>query len=174
MPLIALTGGPGSGKTAVIAALRERGYDYVDDSARAIIQERIRQGLSPRPPAREFAEQILSRDTEQYRSKASAAGPVFFDRCVLDVLGMFHQLGLVTTLQLQALLVEFAYLRTAFIFPPWEEIYTTDDERDQTFADAVAVHTAVTRWYPRCGYDLVEVPRATVHERCNFILQRVA
>jgi len=32
MPLIALTGGPGSGKTTVIGALRERGYDCVTES----------------------------------------------------------------------------------------------------------------------------------------------
>ena len=44
----------GSGKTTVIAALREKGYECAPDAARAIIQERIRQGLSPRPPAREF------------------------------------------------------------------------------------------------------------------------
>jgi len=111
---------------------------------------------------------------EQYRLMASAAAPVFFDHCVLDALAMLDQLGLVSTTERQALLVEYAYSRTAFIFPPWEEIYTTDDERDQSFADAVAVHAAATDWYRRCGYDLVEVSRGTVHERCNFILQRVA
>jgi predicted ATPase len=174
MTLIALTGGPGSGKTTVIAALREEGYECAPDAARAIIQERIRQGLSPRPPAREFAQQILNREIAQYRSKACDAGPVFFDRCVLDALGMLNQLGAVSVQELQTLLAEYSYSRTAFIFPPWEEIYTTDDERDQTFADAVAVHTAVTAWYRRCGYDLVEVPRGTVHERCNFIVQRAA
>jgi predicted ATPase len=60
------------------------------------------------------------------------------------------------------------------VFPPWEEIYATDSERDHTFAHAVNVHTAVTAWYRNCGYDLVEVPRGTVQERCDFILQRVA
>jgi len=173
MTLIALTGGPGSGKSTVIAALRERGYDCAPDAARAIIQERISQGLSPRPPAREFAEQILSRETAQYRGKVGAAGPVFFDRCVLDALAMLDQLGAVSAKELQSLQVEYSYFRTAFIFPPWEEIYTTDDERDQTFADAVAVHAAVTAWYRACGYDLVEVPRGAVHERCNFIIQHV-
>jgi predicted ATPase len=174
MPLIALTGGPGAGKTTVIAALRERGYDCVPESARAIIQERIRQGLGPRPPAREFAEQILRRDLEQYGRMANAAGPVFLDRCALDALGMLDQLGLDSAIELGRLLEKYVYFRTAFSFPPWEEIYTTDAERDQTFADAVAVHDDVTSWYRRCGYDLVEVPRGTVRERCDFILQRVA
>lgn len=158
----------------MVTALRARGYDCAPDSARAIIQGRISRGLSPRPPAREFAEQILSRDKEQYRSKAGAAGPVFFDRCVVDALSMFDQLGLASTMEVQTLLAEYSYFRTAFSFPPWEQIYTTDSERDQTFKDAVAVHSAATAWYRKCGYDLVEVPRGTVHERCDFILQREA
>ncbi len=86
---------------------------------------------------------------------------------------MLFQVGLPSAIELQALLREYAYFRTAFIFPPWEEIYTTDSERDQTFHDAIAVHVGATAWYRRCGYDLVEVPRGTAHERCNFILQRV-
>ena len=173
MPLIALTGGPGAGKTSVIAALRARGYDCVPESARAIIQERLSKGLEPRPPAREFAQQILSLDIKQYRHLASAVGLVFFDRSALDALGMLDQLGLVSTAKMQASLIECAYFRTAFSFPPWEDIYTTDAERDQTFTDAVAVHESVTGWYSKCGYGLVEVPRGTVRERCDFILQHV-
>ena len=105
---------------------------------------------------------------------ASVPGLVFFDRCVLDAVAMIDQLTLTTAGGLQSLLAEYEYFRTAFIFPPWEEIYTTDTERDHTFAHAVAVHKEVAAWYPRCGYDLVEVPRGTVQERCDFILERVS
>jgi predicted ATPase len=171
--LIALTGGPGAGKTAVLTELGSRGYPCAPDSARAIIRERVSKGLEPRPPPREFAEQILSRDAKQYQRVADAVGPVFFDRGVVDALGMVNQLGPLSAAELQARLASYPYFRTAFCFPPWEEIYTTDAERDHTFAHAVAVHREVAAWYPRCGYDLVDVPRVTVQERCEFILQRV-
>ena len=119
MPLIALTGGPGAGKTAVISDLRSRGYPSVPDSARAIIQERVSKGLEPRPAPSEFAEQILSLDAEQYQRMADASGPVFFDRGVVDALGMVHQLGLVSAAELRARLASYPYFRTAFCFPPW-------------------------------------------------------
>jgi len=91
MPLIALTGGPGSGKTTVIGALRERGYACVTESARTIIRERLKKGLTARPTAREFAEQVLLRDIQQYARVAGASRLMFFDRCILDALSMFDQ-----------------------------------------------------------------------------------
>ncbi len=51
MTLNALTGGPGSGKTTVIAALREEGFECVPDVARAIIQETNSAGPQLPPPA---------------------------------------------------------------------------------------------------------------------------
>jgi len=173
MPLIAFCGGPGVGKTTVIAALRERGFGGTSDSARAVICERLQQGLSPRPSPREFAEQILDRDRTQYQSVAGATRPVFFDRCVLDPLGMLHQLGALSDSALERLLSEYVYFPKAFIFPPWSEIYTTDAERDHAFEHVVAVHAAVVAWYRRCGYDVVEVPRGTVADRCDFVLRHV-
>ena len=125
-----------------------------------------------RAAAREFAEEVLRRDMQQYAQVASASQPVFFDRCVLDALSMFHP-GCLPSVEHRTLLANYPYFRTAFTFPPWQEIYTTDAERDQTFAEATAVHQAVTVWYRQCGYDLIEVPRGTVCQRCDFILQAV-
>ena len=71
---------------------------------------------------------------------ADAVGPVFFDRGVVDALGMVNQIRPLSAAELQARLTSYPYFRTAFCFPPWEEIYRTDAERDHTFAHAVAVH----------------------------------
>ena len=66
MNRVVLTGGPGVGKTAVIEVLREEGYAVGEDAARSIIIERKAAGLSPRPDAAEFANQILVREIAAY------------------------------------------------------------------------------------------------------------
>ena len=86
-----MTGGPGAGKTTILHALAARGYRYTAESARAIIRERLASGLSPRPPLEQFGHEILPRDIARYRETRVTDHPVFFDRGIVDALGILHQ-----------------------------------------------------------------------------------
>lgn len=168
---VIVTGGPGAGKSTLLAALAERGYPIMQDSAREIIRARKAQGLSPRPEPAEFANQILRRDIEQYRS--ARPGIVFYERGIPDALGMLLNLRIVTESEARASSATYRYLTTVLVLPPWGEIYVTDDERDQTFADSVRVHNAICDWYARLDYELVEVQPAPIEDRCRFVLERL-
>ncbi|WP_422141841.1 hypothetical protein [Vreelandella salicampi] len=41
----------------------------------------------------------------------------------------------------------FPYNPVVFLLPPWEDIYGTDSERDQTFEESVEVFGGMKRWY---------------------------
>src|SRR5262250_1916092 len=86
-----ITGGPGAGKTTILIALAERGYRYAAESARAIIRARLAHGLSPRPPLAQFGHEILQRDITCYRETRVTDHPVFFDRGIVDALGILDQ-----------------------------------------------------------------------------------
>lgn len=168
---IVFAGGPGGGKTTVLHALAQRGHAVVADSARSIIRDRKARGLSPRPAPIEFAQAILRQDLQQYVEHASSSGLVFFERGIVDALAMLHEAKALAEHELQAYLSAYPYDRRAFFFPPWESIYELDDERDQTFADAERIHAAASSWYQRCGYDVVEVKKASIAERCAHVLR---
>lgn len=90
-----LTGGPGSGKSAIIEALHRAGYARSVEAGRGIIQEQVAIGGHALPwhdPVL-FAELMLSWDLRSNRMAEQAAGPVFFDRGVVDVLGYLRLLG---------------------------------------------------------------------------------
>ena len=72
MSRIVITGGPGAGKTTLLLALQARGYTIVGDSARAIIQDRMSRGLSPRPDADDSQFQVLRRLAGLQRRAARA------------------------------------------------------------------------------------------------------
>lgn len=170
---ILVTGGPGSGKTTLLRALAQRGLCIVDDTARGLIQERIRNGMSPRPSAEAFAAEILARDLRKYDATRDHRGVVLFDRGIPDALGMRDDLRALTDAERHAHLAARPYHPWAFVLPPWEAIYATDAERDQTFTESGAVHGRLLRWYRTCGFVLVEVPRASVAARCDFVLRAI-
>jgi predicted ATPase len=165
---VVLTGGPGAGKTTVLAELARRGFTVLPDSARAVIAERQAAGLPPRPAPEAFARLVLERDIAQYA--ASGAGVSFFDRCALEPLGMLAGLQAPQDAD-QALLHSLRFHSTVFLCPPWRAIYVTDAQRDHDFAHAERVAAECARWYAQCGYTIATVPCTTVAARADFILQ---
>ena len=75
--------------------------------------------------------------------------------------------------EVEAYVRSFPYNKMVLLMPPWEAIYRTDAERDQTFAEAVQVCEGLRTWYARWGYETIEVPRTAIDHRVDFILQTI-
>jgi len=169
MPRYILTGGPGAGKTTLLGALALLGYTVVEESARAIIAERIAAGMSPRPRPDQFAREILRRDIEKYERTRGLPYPVIFDRGTIEALGSVHENEAWSKLELERMLLAYPFARPVFVLPPWRAIYAVDTERDQTFEEAVSVYEKIVDWYSQCGYPLHEVPCLPVEERAKYV-----
>lgn len=168
-----LTGGPGSGKTSVLQALQKRELCIAPESARQIIQTRLSKQLPPRPDAKTFADEVLRADIDKYHQLCAEDEPTFYDRGVLDALYMLNTIGALSHLDKARKVVAYPYNSVAFIFAPWAEIYTTDTERDQSFAESVQVYEGLKQWYTHWGYSLIEVPNLSIEERAEFVLDVV-
>jgi predicted ATPase len=167
-----LTGGPGSGKTALVAALARAGYARSVEAGRAIIQEQAAIGgcaLPWREP-RLFAELMLGWEMRSYRMAEQETGPVFFDRGIPDVVGYLRLVGLPVPAHMAEAVRAFPYSRRVFVAPPWPEIFRQDAERKQTLGEAERTYEALIAAYADFGYALVELPRATIEERVRFVL----
>jgi predicted ATPase len=174
MSRIVITGGPGSGKTTLLQELQARGHTIVGDSPRAIIQDRLRRGLSPRPNADEFVHETLRMDIANFAQHAATPGYVFFERSVLDALCGLDRLAPLNESELNTWLATYRYCSKVFLLPPWRAIYVNDNERDHTFEHAEAVYGILQEWYRRLdGYQLIELPKVSVAERCSFLLQEL-
>jgi predicted ATPase len=174
MSRIVITGGPGAGKTTLLLALQDRGYTIAGDTARTIIQDRRRRGLSPRPDPSAFAQEILRMDIENFVRHAVSPGPVFFERGVLDALCGIDQVTPLSESELSMWLSRYQYFQKVFVLPPWKAIYVNDAERDHTFEHAESVGRIVQEWYRRCGYQVLEVPMVSVDLRCAMVLEALA
>jgi predicted ATPase len=168
-----ITGGPGAGKTTILKALAARGFQCVPDTARVIIKQRKEAGLSPRPAPAQFGMDMLQADIAQYQGAAVHTDPVFFDRGVCDAVSFLYFHDLLSMAEVATYIKEYPYNEVVFLLPPWPEIYRQDTERDQSFAEAIAVYEILQRWYTQWHYQLVEVPRGSVEDRAAFILQTI-
>jgi predicted ATPase len=171
MHRVVITGGPGAGKTSLIAELGRRGFATIGESARAVIAERVARGLPPRPDPESFAREILRRDLEKYSVPREAAGIVFYDRCAVEALGMVSAAAPLREQDLRAQLEALKFHELVFVLPPWKAIYRMDAERDHSFEHAERVHGEIVRWYVRCGYRIDEVPRLSVEQRAVHVLR---
>jgi len=153
-----------------LLALRARGYTIVGDTARTIIQDRRRRGLSPRPDPYAFAQEALRMDIDNFVHHAASPGPVFFERGVLDALCGLDRVTPLDESELRMWLSKYQYFPKVFVLPPWKAIYENDAERDHTFEHAEWVNRIAQEWYRRCGYQVLEVPMVSVDERCTFVL----
>jgi predicted ATPase len=170
MRRVILSGGPGAGKTSLLAELSRRGYSTVSESARELISERVVRGDPPRPEPTAFARELLRRDKLKYVSLPAECQVVFFDRSPIESLGMVQETAPLPQAQLQAELASFRFHSSVFMLPPWQEIYRTDAERDHTFEHATQVHASLVRWYTKCGFYIHEVPKLAVAARAEHVL----
>lgn len=83
------TGGPGSGKTSVIEALKARGFSCVDEVGRQITKEQTAIGGNGHHGGDrlKYRELMLSRSIYTYQSIEEREAPVFFDRGIPDLVG---------------------------------------------------------------------------------------
>jgi predicted ATPase len=170
-----ITGCSGGGKSAIIDALKARGFLGVDEAGRQIVQEQMRIGGDGTPwqDQMKFRELLLSRYIDLFQQVTERTRPVFFDRGIPELI-MFSWLLNVPFPQPYRIAAEqYRYSRKVFIVPPWPEIFKTDEERRHSYEDALAMYRLTPEAYREFGYELIEVPKAPVSERVEFILSHV-
>lgn len=173
---VVITGGAGAGKTTLIDRLAAAGFGVKAEAGRAVIKDQVAVGGPALPwldPAL-FADVCLGWELRAHRAATVRAttdpGPVFFDRGLIDCVAYYPWIGQPVPARLQRALQMYRYHRIVFIAPPWREIFCNDAERKQTFDEGVEGCRVLAETYSRYGHELVELPRVSVDERVEFVL----
>jgi predicted ATPase len=170
-----VSGGPGSGKSTVLHELAGRGFSFAPEVARQIIQEQIQAGGTALPwiDREAYTRLMLQRSIESYLEYTPALKPMFSDRGIPDTLCYARLIGLRGDGFIRDACRRYRYAPLVFLAPPWKEIYETDNERKQDFAEAERTFDQMAEVYRQCGYALSELPKATPAARAAFILRQL-
>ena len=167
---IVIAGAMGSDKSTILQLLKAQGFNVVPEPAREILAEQRSIGDEgvPEQNPKLFTQLLLSRAIYQYKQMQTAQDIVIFDRGIPDNIAYAQLFNLNYPPAHQAAKL-YRYHIDVFIFPAWDKIYTTDDERIMSFEAAKAFGDSVQKVYKECGYNLIEVPRASPEKRVKFI-----
>lgn len=173
--LFVISGGPGAGKTTTLLELEKLGVPHVPEVARQIIQEQVKSGGTALPwgDRKRYTELMLERSIESFHQNTPAAKPLLADRGIPDTLGYARLIGLPDTHWIETACRQHRYAPRVFLAPPWREIYETDGERKQDFAEADRTYHVVMDVYRECGYKTIVLPKVSPLARAQFILEHL-
>ncbi|MBS0480742.1 MAG: AAA family ATPase [Proteobacteria bacterium] len=163
-----LTGAPGAGKTTLLDAAAAAGIQTSPEVARQLLQSPGGMELRETDPLG-FAEAMLEAHRREYERWADFPGSVLFDRGFPDVVGFLEVSGLPVSPAIDRTCRTLRYHGPILRAPAWAEIYVQDAERTQDWQGAVASDEAVTAAWKRYGYEVAELPFASVDKRLDFL-----
>ncbi len=172
---IVLIGGPGTGKTSVIRAIENKGYTCFHEISREVTAQAQQEGIEQlflKEPLL-FSEMLMTGRVQQYLESDEVDDEyVFFDRGIPDITAYMDYKGTPYPERFTLKNEDFKY-DAVFYFPLWKEIYKQDNERYESYEEALAIHEGLRKTYKKLGYNLIEVPKEGVGERVDFILDHL-
>jgi predicted ATPase len=170
---IVITGGPGTGKSSLINDLITRGHICLEEISRQVTLDAKKEGIDQlfltNPLL--FSELLLKGRQKQFvEADMYIDKTVFFDRGIPDVLAYMDFIGDTYPQYFSDACKNFSY-DMVFILKPWKAIYTSDNERYESFEEALKIHDNLVNTYKNYNYTLIDVPFDTVENRTNFILK---
>ncbi len=179
---IVLTGGPSTGKTSVIQHLEKTGHFCFHEVIRIMTQEKRKKEVdsvfktnpivSVSNP-QEFNQKILDARVAQYTaSEQMNEKIVFFDRGIPDVLAYMNCFGQKYPKTFEKACADH-YYDLVFLMPPWQEIHVSDNERFESYEESLLINDCLLNCYTHFGYDVKVVPKDTVVNRAEFILDSI-
>lgn len=169
---IVITGGPSSGKTTLISHLQNMGHSCKPEISRQVTIEAQKMGIEQlflEDPIL-FSKKLLEGRLKQFNEIEHVESDIlFYDRGLPDVTAYMDY----TQTQYPNFFIDTCQNNNydiVFLLPPWKAIYKQDNERYETYEEAVKIHHYLLEGYKNYGYSIIEVPHGTLDERAQFIL----
>jgi len=162
---IVLSGAPGTGKSSVFRKIHY--IDKIPEVARGWLTLISSEALN-KSYDRDFVQNLIEI-TEIKNWIENTHG--IFDRGLVDEVAYRRFFDMEVSEELKERCRKYRYDKM-FLFPYWQEIYQTDDVRQESKEEAILIHHLIVEAYTEFGYELIEVPKVSLRERLLFIQEQ--
>ena len=173
--IIAIIGGPSSGKSTLLKKLEENGNVCYPEISREVIKEAQVKGIEQlfltQPLL--FSEMLLKGRIDQFeQANKELHNLIFIDRGIPDILAYMHYIGDVYPKAFHEACLNYKYTKIFFL-PIWKEIYVSDQERYESYEQALEIEKHLIDTYKKYNYNVIEVPKDSVENRMQFIMDNL-
>ena len=168
-----ITGAPGSGKTTLVRALEKRGRKTIRDTAREVLEERIRLGVT-NPRSKEAYLDIQNEILSRMVHVAEVTSPdehVFLDYAPPDNLAFLSLAGLPWTAFHVWAACRYRYKRVCLLdLPPPQLASEQDAIRAETFEQRLLVDRQLTEIYACLNVRVERIPYVPLEGRISLVV----
>ena len=179
---IVITGGPATGKTAIVEYLESLGHQCFEEVIRKItaaaqdagdITETHSNPIALVSDSKKFNTTLINLRVDDYLASENLKKNIcFFDRGVPDVLAYMTYFSQSINKEFVNICEKCTY-DYMFLLPPWKAIYTDDEERFETFEQATDIYHHLKNTYKQFGHKVIEVPFGSVEDRAKYIINSI-
>ncbi len=121
----------------------------------------------------EFSQYLWKKRKKQFQKALKLKTKyVFFDRAMHDVVGYLNHIE-EPNIVWENKLTLYSY-DLVFLLKPVSQIYIKDEDRMETYEEAVEVHKSLKKIYQQSKLKIIKLPFTTPQERFDLILQHCA
>lgn len=168
-----ITGGPSTGKTTLINALKREGYKIIEEAATCIITADLKKGSeNPNTHPDTFQVRVTEKQIEN-ELVLNSEDEAFLDRGIIDGIAYsnFYKDPIPKILTDYIKEEKNKYANVFLLDPVYS--YEKNDVRLESEADAKKLHNDIKLAYEEAGYTVTVVPLCPVSERIEFILNKI-
>ncbi len=163
---IVIAGGPYCGKTTLVGALKDAGFEVISEAALAVISEEQENGnMTPWQGRAHFQKKILELQVHQFNQTHESV--LVFDRGIPDGIAYYYLDGL--SPPDEALHAAKKYTYDVILIPELLDEYIPGVTRGETLEERERVHKFIKKSYEDLGYNPIIIPKGSVQERVLFV-----
>lgn len=168
-----ITGGPCSGKTAIINKFEKMGYNVVHEVARSLIESELEAGKTKemvRSDDKAFQKRLLRKKIE-VENNIPEEEVVFLDTAIPDSIPYFILSGISFDERTMKVFKKKAYKKIFLLeqLPFFKE----DNVRIEGDQLSMRINRLIFETYSSLGYEIVHIPFLPLEERVRLILSRI-
>jgi len=169
---ISLVGGPCTGKTALINALKDKGYPTIDESSREIVkkQKKMNGTLLPWIDRDTFQKEMVKLQIEK-RKACKNKKIVFSDTSIPCGIAYYLADNLKIPEEIWKSAKENKYDLVFILDFPTE--YENDEVRKETKEKAELIHKHLREIYKKLNCKIIEVPKINIESRVEMIKETI-